>query len=127
MVICRYTYRQVKRSKPTGRLASRLRQQKFATLRALTSLPPDALLGSLAAHQRRCGKPTCRCAEGEGHEAWSFTFMVDGKKRVLHVPAAWVDDVRRRVDEGRQFKDAIAQVFAANAQLLAIELQQRPR
>ncbi len=53
--------------------------------------------------------------------------MVAGRKRVLHVPAAWVDEVRRCVEDGRQFKEAIAQVFAANAQLLAIELQQRPR
>lgn len=117
----------MKRKKPTGRLASRLRQRKFATLQALTSVPPDALLGSLAVHQRRCGKPTCRCADSEGHEAWSFTFMVDGEKRVLHVPGAWVDEVRRRVEEGRQFKDAVAQVFSANAQLLAVELQQRLR
>jgi hypothetical protein len=112
---------------PRGSLASKLRQRKFAALRSLTALPPDALLGSLAVHKRRCGKPTCRCADGDGHEAWSFTFMVEGRKRVLHVPTAWVQEVRRRVGEGRQFKDAITEVFAANAQLLAIELKQRSR
>ena len=117
----------MERRRPTGRLASKIRQRKFATLRALDSVPPDALLGSVAVHRRRCGKPTCRCADGEGHEAWSFTFMIDGEKRVLHLPRAWVDEVRRCVKEGREFKDAVARVFAANAQLLAIELQQRPR
>ncbi len=117
----------MKYGRAAGRLASKLRQRKFATLRALTSVPPDALPGSLSVHRRRCGKPTCRCADGGGHEAWSFTFMVDGKKRVLHVPAAWVNDVRRRVEDGRQFKDAVAQVFVANAQLLAVELGQRLR
>lgn len=127
MVVCRYTYHQMRRQRPTGHLAARIRQRKFATLRALTSVPPEALLGSLAVHRHLCGKPTCRCARGEGHEAWSFTFMVDGHKRVLHVPAAWVEEVRRCVEEGRQFKEAVTQVFAANAQLLALELQQRPR
>lgn len=119
-------YRQMKR-RPVGRLASRLRQRKFETLRGLASVPPDALLGSLSVHRRRCGKSTCRCADGQGHEAWSFTFMVEGRKRVLHVPAAWVEDIERRVAEGRQFKDAVSQVFAANAELLALELQQRRR
>lgn len=113
------------RSKPKGPVASRLRKQKFETLRTLSALPQDALLGSLTVHRRRCGKPNCRCATGEGHEAWSFTFMSDGRKRVLHVPADWVDEVQRRVAEGRQFKEAITLVFTANAELLALELQQR--
>ena len=113
--------------RPTGPRASRLRQLKFETLRRLASVPPDALLGSLSVHRRRCGKPTCHCVEGQGHEAWSFTFMVKGSKRVLHVPAAWVEEVRRRVAQGREFKDAVAQVFAANAELLTIQLQQRSR
>lgn len=108
-------------------VASRLRQTKFQTLRTLPELPPDGLLGSLVVHKRKCGRPTCHCAQGDGHEAWSFTFMVDGRKRVIHVPRSWVDEVQRRLDEGRQFKEAMTAVFAANAQLLALEIRQRPR
>jgi hypothetical protein len=126
-MLCRYTYQQMRRQRPAGQLAARIRQRKFATLRVLTRVPPDALLGSLAVHRRRCGKPTCRCAKGEGHEAWSFTFMIDSHKHVLHVPASWVEEVRLCVEEGRQFKEAVTQVFAANAQLLALDLQQRLR
>src|SRR5437762_10389796 len=72
-----------------GDPASRLRQRKHALLRGLY-VPPDALPGSLALTHHRCGKPTCRCADGEGHPAWSLTFMVDGKKRVEHIPEEWV-------------------------------------
>jgi len=115
------------RNHPTGHVASRLRQRKYAVLRSLASVPPDALIGSLSVHRRRCGKATCHCADGKGHEAWSFTYMVEGRKRVLHVPAGWVEEVERRVAEGRQFKDAVAQVFMANAELLALELKQRHR
>jgi hypothetical protein len=53
--------------------------------------------------------------------------MVDGKKRVERVPETWVEDVRRRVEAGREFKRAVAEVFAANAQLLALERRQRRR
>jgi len=102
-----------------GDPASRLRQRKHALLRGL-KIPPDSLPGSLALTHSRCGKPTCRCAEGEGHPSWSLTFMADGKKHVERIPDEWVEQVRPLVEQGREFKDAIAEVFAANAQLLAL-------
>ena len=49
-----------------------------------------------------------------------LTYMLDGKKRVERIPTEWVDEVKRRVDAGRQFRDAVAEVFAANAQLLVL-------
>jgi len=113
--------------RPTGPRASKFRQRKFEVLRSLPTIPKDGLLGSLCVQRRRCGKPTCHCVDGDGHEAWSFTFMVEGKKRVVHVPTVWVENIQRRVAQGREFKDAVAEVFAANAELLALELQQRPR
>jgi hypothetical protein len=102
-----------------GDSAARLRQRKYALLRGL-EIPPDALPGSLALTHKRCGKPTCWCADGEGHAAWSLTFMVDGKKRVEHISEEWVEQIRPLVEQGREFKDAVAEVFAANAQLLAL-------
>jgi hypothetical protein len=102
-----------------GDPAARLRQRKHALLRRL-QIPPDALPGSLALTHGRCGKPNCRCAQGEGHPSWSLTFMVDGKKLVERIPEEWVEQIRPLVEQGRDFKDAIAEVFAANAQLLAL-------
>ena len=106
-----------------GDPAARLRQRKHALLRGL-QIPPDALPGSLALTHRRCGKPTCRCAEGAGHPIWSLTFMVDGQKRVERIPEQWVEQIRPRVEQGRAFKDAVAEIFAANAQLLTLWRQQ---
>ena len=101
-------------------LASRLRQHKFQLLRRF-SIPADALPGSLSLSHLRCGKPTCHCAGDRGHPVWSLTFMVQGKKRVQHIPKDWVEEVRRRVKEGREFQDAVREVLAANAQLLVLE------
>jgi len=111
---------------PKGPEAARLRQRKFALLRQFT-LPQDLLPGSLSVSHTRCGKPTCHCAEGEGHAAWSFTFMAAGKKRVERIPKQWVDDVRRRVDAGRAFQDALREVLTANAELLVLRRKQQPR
>lgn len=106
-----------------GNPAARLRQRKHELLRRL-QIPADALPGSLALTHSRCGKPTCWCAEGQGHTSWSLTFMVDGKKRVERIPDEWVEQIRPLVEQGRAFKDALAEVFAANAQLLALRRRQ---
>ena len=108
-----------------GEQAAQLRQRKFAVLRQypLPEVVRDLLPGSLSETRRRCGKPTCHCTTGEGHPSWYLTFMVGGKKRVEHIPTAWVADVRRRVDAGREFKQAVAEVLAANAQLLVLARQ----
>jgi hypothetical protein len=105
--------------KPKGIVANRLLLRKRRLLADL-KVPPDGLPGSLALTHRRCGKCACRCADGEGHPVWSLTFMVEGKKRVERVPDEWVDLVWERVEAGRKFKEAVAEVFAANAQLLAL-------
>ena len=84
----------------------------------------EIVRGSLVTRYRRCGKPTCHCADGPRHPVWSLTFMVRGKKHVQHIPKDLVDDVRRRVEAGRQFQDAVREVLAANAQLLVLARQQ---
>jgi hypothetical protein len=50
--------------------------------------------------------------------------MANGKKRVERVPDEWVDEMRPLVEKGREFKEVVAEVFAANAQLLALWRQQ---
>lgn len=102
-----------------GPLAAKLRQRKFE-LAERFGIPDDLLPGSLSLTHSRCGKKACHCAEEDGHRVWLLTFMVDGSKRVERIPEEWVDDVRRRVEAGREFKEAVAEVFAANAQLLAL-------
>jgi hypothetical protein len=112
--------------KPQGPLAARLRQRKFELLRRF-HIPEDALPGSLSLSHLRCGKPTCHCADDRGHPVWSLTFMVQGKKQVQHIPKEWVEEVRRRVEAGREFQDAVREVLAANAQLFVLARQQEKR
>ena len=120
----------MKPRKPRGAPAARLRQRKFALLQRYQipeTVVADLLPGSLSQSRRRCGKPTCHCATGPGHPSWYLAFMVGGKQRVEHIPAAWAADVQRRVGAGREFKEAVAEVLAANAQLLVLERSQRRR
>jgi hypothetical protein len=116
----------MKWSQAKGDAAARLRQRKYALLRRF-QIPADALPGSLALIHRRCGKPNCHCAQGEGHPLWLLTFMVSGKKHVQSIPPEWVEEIRPLVEQGREFKEAVAEVFAANAQLLQLWHQQNTR
>jgi hypothetical protein len=116
----------MKWSQAKGDAAARLRQRKYALLRRF-QIPADALPGSLALIHRRCGKPNCHCAQGEGHPLWLLTFMVSGKKHVQSIPPEWVEEIRPLVEQGREFKEAVAEVFAANAQLLELWHQQNTR
>jgi hypothetical protein len=112
--------------KAKGTQAARLRKRKHEILRRF-NIPDNALPGSLSLTHRRCGKPSCHCATGKGHPMWSLTFMVEGKKRVERIPDDWVEEIRPLVEQGRAFKRAVAEVFAANAQLLALWRKQRTK
>lgn len=109
---------------PRGPEAARLRRQARRLLGRF-QLPPDALPGSLALSRRRCGKPSCHCADGDGHPLWTLTFMTGGKKRVETIPADWIDTVRSRVKAGRHFKQAAAELLRINAELLVLARKQR--
>jgi hypothetical protein len=58
---------------------------------------------------------------------WSLTFMVNGKKRVEHIPLDLVEEVRSLVEAGHDFKEAVADLFAINAELLVLARNQRRR
>ena len=112
---------------PKGSVAARVRQRKYQLIRRF-AIPGDPLPGSLILSHRRCGKPTCHCARGgEGHPIWYLSFSVHGRRRQEQIPAEWVEEVRRRVEAGRAYKDAVNEVFVANAELLVLWRQQRPR
>jgi hypothetical protein len=95
------------------RLAAR-RERILAGLQ----LPPEGLPGSLAESARRCGSPRCHCHQGEPHRSWTLTFMVDGRKRVEHVPNELLETVRARLQEGNAYKSEVAELMATNAQLV---------
>ena len=129
-LFCWYYYSQMKKASdipsPHGSDASRL-HRRARRLLARFRVPVDALPGSLALSQRRCGKPSCHCADGRGHPLWTLTFMAGGKKRVETIPADWLDTIRSRVQAGRRFKEAAAELLLLNAELLVLARNQRPR
>src|SRR5487761_533858 len=107
---------------PRGSQAARLRQRKFRLLGRFP-IPSDLLPGALTRSFTRCGNPRCHCAQDQGHEAWTLTFMSQGRRRVERIPREWVQEVEQRVVAGHQFQDAVREVLAANAELLVLASQ----
>ena len=111
---------------PKGPEAAAWRKRKFDVLRRF-ALPVDLLPGTLTESYTRCGKPTCHCADPDdrGHVAWTLTFMSDGKRRVERISREWAEAVAARVHAGREFQDAVREIFTANAELLVLARKQK--
>ena len=109
---------------PKGPQAARWRKRRFDLARQF-DIPDDLLAGALTLSSTRCGKPSCHCADGDGHPAWTLTFMSGGKRRTERIPKHWVEEIQHRIEAGRAFHDAVRQIMTANAELLA--LAKKPR
>jgi hypothetical protein len=80
----------------------------------------QVLAGSLVEQTRRCGKPGCRCAEGDPHGPYAyFAPKTAGRGRSKYVPSNLVALVRAGLARGEQVEAVLAEISAINAELLA--------
>lgn len=89
--------------------------------RLLGKLPPldEVMRGSLIERRVRCGKSSCRCANGELHEAvyLSVTHR-GGRTEQISVPRELVAQVRQAIAIYDQWWEVLEQVSAVNRELL---------
>jgi hypothetical protein len=79
----------------------------------------EVLAGSLVEQTRRCGKPGCRCAEGDPHGPYAyFASKTAGRGRMKYVPSSLITAVRARLARGEQVEAVLAEISAINAELL---------
>ena len=102
-----------------NREASLLRRRKYELVRR-HGLPENALGGHLAMTYRRCGKPSCHCADERGHPRWTLSYSCAGKKRVEVLPESLASELAPLVDQGREIREAVLEVLAINLQLLRL-------
>ncbi len=74
--------------------------------------------GSLYLLRRRCGKPTCRCRQGELHATWVVTRSEAGRVRLYRVPEKERAAVRRLTDCYREGQRARAALVKSMSELL---------
>ena len=81
---------------------------------------PLVLRGTLTTFRRRCGKPTCRCASGDGHESPALTFTESGRTKTITLNPAEVGEVTAALERYETARaDLEAQAEAGLARLRA--------
>jgi hypothetical protein len=109
---------------PDAGLASLSVRQLLARRRQLARRladPETTLRASVVSQLRRCGKPACRCAEGELHGPYVYLSLgrATGRARLVYVPAELADAVRRHVELTEAAEVVLGQISAINLELLA--------
>ncbi len=104
-----------------GDLSSR--QLRARRKRALSRLPDlqGYLAGSLVEQSRRCGKPRCRCAQGDLHGPYVYLSVgkATGRRSMVYVPEVLARLVREKVLASEDTTRLLAEISAINLELLA--------
>jgi len=66
--------------------------------------------GTLLVRKRKCGKPNCRCARGDGHESLFLVISENGRTRQLFVPKDWESRVRLWVEDYHRARELLEDV-----------------
>ena len=96
-------------------------------LRTRTLALGPVLAASLAQIAKRCGRPTCHCANGTPHIAYHLTFKVSGKSRTVYVPLDLVDEVRSWIDNHRRLKRLLKEISDLSLALVHSHAQHQKR
>ena len=68
------------------------------------------LRGTLSERSSKCGKPNCRCADGEGHSSLYLVQSHAGHVRQLCIPKPLQDPVRQAVGEFQEMQRLLHEV-----------------
>ena len=104
----------------------RLEESRTVHLDSILGTRGPLRRGAFVAVQRKCGKPNCRCARGEGHPAKYLSVKEGGRTRMIYVPSAQEVQVAEEADRYRRFRQARAMLAKLAKQVLAVidELEQ---
>lgn len=96
-----------------------LQEHKDALLSQLAAIPAFRP-GSLIPRFRKCGKPTCHCAQDgdPGHgPSWSLTRYANGKTVTKIIPPDRVDEANHQIDRYHQFQKLMNEYVETNVKL----------
>ena len=111
-----------KRARETKKLADR--REALAA-----DLPPfsEIVRGSLVTRYRRCGKPTCHCATGEGHGPAHYLSVTlkPGKTEQIFLSEEMLPVARQFLDNYSRWWAAMENVSELNRRLLRMRVAER--
>lgn len=93
---------------PRSRMSAAERQARSQLAQLLSQR--GVIRGTLLVRQRKCGKPNCWCAAGEGHESLFLVISEHGRTRQLFVPKDWESRVRLWVEDYHRARELMEEV-----------------
>jgi len=109
-------------TKSRKRVVRRLRaaESRRAVVVAELAQPDGLIIGSLSEVQRRCGKPSCHCAERPGHPQTILMSVQDGRRRCQLIRQADLAAVRHAVERYRAFREGLRLLNTLDSTVLAL-------
>ena len=90
------------------------------------ALVPEMLRGTVVTHRRRCGKPNCRCANGDAlHEEVVLSYSFASRARSVRLPDELIEPVAAATARYREARRKLE--AEGNAGLEALVSALRPR
>lgn len=99
--------------------AVRLREECVRLVALFLGRDP-VLRGTVYELRRRCGKPSCACADGPPHCSWVLSWSEKGRTRLRVVPTGSLAQWRLWTRRYQKLRRARARLVALHAELLTI-------
>ena len=106
-----------------SRLRQRLRDLESRLSSLLASLVAERqplVRGAFQTHGTRCGKPNCKCLQGELHPTAVLVVSEQGQRRNIYVRAADRQDLEQRNERYRRLRQNRAEIARVGAELLGL-------
>ena len=105
----------------------RAAESRRAAVVAELAQTDGVIIGSLSEVHRRCGKPSCHCAERPGHPQTILMSVQDGRRRCQLIRQADLAAVRQAVERYHAFREGLRRLRTLDSTVLALlkELMRR--
>ena len=109
--------------KKASQLRQRLRDVESRLISLIGSLVDERgplVRGTFQQHGTRCGKPNCKCAQGDLHPTAVLAVSEEGKRRNVYVPIPDRLELQRRSERYRRFRQSRAELARLGGELLGL-------
>jgi len=83
--------------------------------------------GSLITLKRKCGKPTCSCADGEPHTTPALSYSVKGKTHILTLRSSDLPTIRQALNNYKVAAENLEKKAISGIRLTTVNIMKSKR
>jgi len=97
------------------------------TKQSSDSISEVLIRGSLITLKRKCGKPTCACANGEPHTTPALSYSVNGKTHILTLRSSDVPMIRQALNNYKVATAELEKKAISGIRLMTVNIMKAKR